>query len=292
MKTLIVIFQAINILLFGHSFGVDCSEYVPSLAVEAGVENLHFGRFIKANCSLEEHWDYLQCDTTAFYSEAMPGERYFTVKEKTVREALAETEWDYVIFQTSLENEGRYETFQPYLNDLIDYVLKASRAAGHKKPKIGWNMFWPVSILLEDGSNPRATYRLSFYGNSSEKMYEAYRDAAGKVLKKTKVSFVIPSGATVMAARESELNTPQLREFTRDGYHLSEGYGRYMAACTWFEKLLAKETGISVVGNPLRISAPVDPERNSVISDPVTDDAVALRLQELAAQTVRSVFPR
>lgn len=108
MKVLFCILQAVSILVFGHSYGVDCTEYLPSLAVEAGIETLHIGRFIKGNCSLEEHYDYFVNDTTGKYSECLPGEVSYTTVPKTVRQALSETKWDYVVFQTSLENEGRY----------------------------------------------------------------------------------------------------------------------------------------------------------------------------------------
>ena len=52
MKLLLVLLQSINILWFGHSYGVDSTELLPQIASEAGVENLYIGRFVKGNCSV------------------------------------------------------------------------------------------------------------------------------------------------------------------------------------------------------------------------------------------------
>jgi hypothetical protein len=41
-------------------------------------------------------------------------------------------------------------------------------------------------------------------------------------------------------------------EFTRDGYHMDYGAGRYAVACTWYETLIKPYTHISMFGNILR----------------------------------------
>lgn len=277
MHTLIIILQSINILVFGHSFAADCTEYLPSLAVEAGIDDLHVGRFIKGNCSLEEHYKFFLGDSTSKYSECRPGQTSFKKVKKSVRDVITERKWDYVIFQNSLENMGRYETAQPYLDELVAYVTKTQQDLFGKAPQIGWNLFWPISKLMENGKNATAKYRLSFYGNSSEKAWEAYQATAREVIEKTGVTLVIPSGAAIMAFRASEYNTPEARELTRDGYHMSLGGGRYLAACVWFEKLVSPIACRSVVGNKFR----TDKE-----PFPVTDAKTAKYLQKLAKTTV------
>jgi beta-glucosidase len=52
---------------------------------------------------------------------------------------------------------------------------------------------------------------------------------------------VIPSGTAIQNARTTLLKD----KVTRDGYHLHKTYGRYVAACTWYEKIFRK----NVVGN-------------------------------------------
>ena len=65
--------------------------------------------------------------------------------------------------------------------------------------------------------------------------------AVKKVSKDTGIKMVIPSGTAVQNARTTSLKDTM----TRDGYHLHKVYGRYVAACTWFETVFNK----SVIGN-------------------------------------------
>ena len=234
---LFVLLQGISILIFGHSFGVDSTELLPAIAVESGVNDLTVGRFIKGNCSLEEHWNFLQADSLK-YSVCLPSKTRFSRVKLTYREAIASRKWDYVIFQTSLENEGRYETSQPWLNNLVSCVRKIQQEKFGVQPTICWNMFWPISRLHENGKHERSKYRLSFYGNSSQKSWEAYVSATKEMSKDTGINFIIPTGTAVMNFRASSLNTPDVKELTRDGYHMNYGAGRYLAACTMYERIL------------------------------------------------------
>ena len=75
-------------------------------------------------------------------------------------------------------------------------------------------------------------------------MYEAIVDAYNKGAQITGIDIIIPAGTAIQNGRTSYI----AGNFTRDGYHLEETYGRYTAACTWFEKLF----GESVVGNSFK----------------------------------------
>ena len=281
MKLLVLLLQSINILWFGHSYGQDCTEYLPELAVRDGVQNLMVGRFVKANCSLEEHYNFYLEDATEYYSECSYGKTKFVETEKSVKEVVQGTKWDYVVFQNSLENEGRYETAQPYLDDLISYVLTTQKKNFNNVPEIVWNMFWPISRLMEDGSNSLCTYRLSFYDNSSDKMWEAYIEATKQLVADTGIKTVIPSGTAVVNARSTSVNSPDAYDLTRDGYHMSNGVGRYLAACTVYHKLVAPIVGKTVLGNPWRVTKK---------QLPVMDDKTAKILQKCAVAAVENPY--
>ena len=272
-----------SILLFGHSFGVDSTEHLPALLDAAGVRTVRLGRFVKANCSLEEHYNSFAADalnSNYTYYECAPGSTTWQTRSLTVKQVVSERAWDYVIFQNSLENEGRYETAQPYLNNLVAYVRARSRELFGREPVICWNLFWPISKLAEDGSNSTLTYRLSFYGNSSQKAWEAYVKATRQLMADTGITNVVPTGAALMNLRASALNTAAMQEFTRDKYHLSEGAGRYTAACALFEYFIKPKYGVSVLGNSLRLPS---------LAQPVTD-ANAGTLQQCAVDAVRNPF--
>ena len=272
-----------SILLFGHSFGVDSTEHLPALLDAAGVRTVRLGRFVKANCSLEEHYNFFAADalnSNYTYYECAPSSTTWQTRSLTVKQVVSERAWDYVIFQNSLENEGRYETAQPYLNNLVAYVRSRSRELFGRESVVCWNLFWPISKLAEDGSNSTLTYRLSFYGNSSQKAWEAYVRATRQLMADTGITNIVPTGAAIMNLRASSLNTAAMNEFTRDKYHLSEGAGRYTAACALFEYFIKPKYGVSVLGNSLRLPS---------LAQLVTD-ANAGTLQQCAVDAVRNPF--
>ena len=55
---------------------------------------------------------------------------------------------------------------------------------------------------------------------------------------------MIPCGSAIQNARSTKLGD----SLCRDGYHLNYTYGRYTAACVWYEIL----TGCDVRRNPYR----------------------------------------
>ena len=266
-----------SVLVFGHSYGVDCTEHLPALAAEAGIDNFRIARFVKGNCSMEEHYTFFVEDYDKGYFECEPGNTVWNKYKKTVKEALVEREWDAIVFQNSLENEGFYDKAQPWLDKMVKHILKVQKKKFKNTPMLCWNMFWPISVILEGSvSEPHRT-RMAPYDRSSQKMFDCYVLAAKEISEKTLVKNVIPAGTAIMNLRTSELNIPQMKEFTRDGYHLSKGAGRYAAACTWFEYLLQPVYGISVLGNSLRL-----PDYGS----PVVDENARL-LQEAAVKAVK-----
>ena len=64
-------------------------------------------------------------------------------------------------------------------------------------------------------------------------------------------SRAIPSGTAIQDLRATELCDSL--DLTRDGYHLSLKAGRYTAACTWFQSLVAPAFGTSVAENGCRL---------------------------------------
>lgn len=272
--------DSLNILLFGHSYGVDCTEYLPLLMAESDITTVRIARFKKSNCSLKERYNFFVNDYSAGFSECVPGSTEWIERSCTFKEAVAERAWDYVVFQNSLENQGRYNTAQPYLNDMVSYVCHVQQNMFGKDPKICWNMFWPMSKLLEDTTNKGLARRMEPYGHDSDQMWEAYVRATKELMEDTGIENIIPSGTAVMNARASYLNTSEAREFTKDGYHMSSGVGRYIAACSWFEYFITPKYGVSVFGNTLRL-----PDAPS----PVTDENAEF-LQTCAVEAVKHPF--
>ena len=84
--------------------------------------------------------------------------------------------------------------------------------------------------------------RFADYGKDQMKMYKDVVDCVSRVARLNGIDLVIPCGTAIQNGRTSSLGDT----FCRDGFHLQRTYGRYTAACTWFEKIFNRD----VVENP------------------------------------------
>ena len=88
--------------------------------------------------------------------------------------------------------------------------------------------------------------------------------------------YLIPSGAVIESLRLSEVNNPPM-DFTRDGYHMDFGAGRYALACTWYEVLIRPFTHRTMRNNSLL----------SIWGDMKVDDRMASYCRQAAWRAAR-----
>lgn len=224
-----------KILSIGNSFSQDAHKWLYDVCKSAGKEiynaNLYYG-----GCSLYGHWNFYVNDQAA-YDYEIKGE---AVKKISLIEALGEEEWDIITYQQASPNCGKYETYQPFLNDLHKVVKKACPKA---KFYIHKTWAYESDCSLECFEN---------YHHDQHKMYnclcEAYAQAAESIS-----ADIIPSGDVIQYLRD---NTAEFDckngglSLNRDGFHLSLNYGRYAAALTWYCVLFDGNTNdVSFVPN-------------------------------------------
>lgn len=223
--------RTIKILAIGNSFSEDAIEqYLHELADADGIETI-IGNLFIGGCSLERH---MQC-----VNGNLPDYRYRKIgvdgvtKETPkcdIASAIADEEWDYVSVQQASHFSGDYTTYQPYLSQLVAYV----KAHTKKDVKIVFHQTWAYAQNSDHGGFKR-------YGNSQKQMYDAINGALKQVIKDIHPDVIVPSGTAIQNARTSSIGD----NMNRDGYHLNLLYGRYTAACTWFQAIFKR----SVVGN-------------------------------------------
>ena len=223
--------RTIKILAIGNSFSEDAIEqYLHELADADGIETI-IGNLFIGGCSLERH---MQC-----VNGNLPDYRYRKIgvdgvtKETpkcVIARAIADEEWDYVSVQQASHFSGDYTTYQPYLSQLVAYV----KAHTKKDVKIVFHQTWAYAKNSDHGGFKR-------YGNSQKQMYDAINGALKQVIKDIHPDVIVPSGTAIQNARTSSIGD----NMNRDGYHLNLLYGRYTAACTWFQAIFKR----SVVGN-------------------------------------------
>lgn len=261
--------DTLRILAIGNSFSDDAMEYLPALLDNLGVENVSLARLYVAGCSLERHMKMYNNDKAAYqYYRSEAGCNRWAKAARTVslRQALADGVWDIVVMQQASGFSGRYESYEPYLDSLIAIVRRAQPHA-----RLAWHMTWAYA---SGSTHPQ----FADYGRDRTRMYDAICDAVRQMLDEHPHTFryLIPSGPVIESLRLSEVNNPPM-DFTRDGYHMDFGAGRYALACTWYEVLIRPFTHRTMRNNSLL----------SIWGDMKVDDRMASYCRQAAWRAAR-----
>ena len=221
--------KPLKVLAIGNSFSENSVEQnLWDIADADGVQMI-IGNLYIGGCPLEKHWKNAETDAKAYsYRKiGLDGKKVVTPNFQ-LSKALADEKWDIVTFQQSSPNSGKFDTFEPYLGDLIEYV----RYRVPRKAKLMFHQTWAYDYRSTHYGFPR-------YGRNTGTMFKEIVESSEKACSKYNLG-LIPAGTAIQSARMSEIKN----NVNADGYHLNV-VGRYIAACTWYEAL----TGRSVLGN-------------------------------------------
>lgn len=221
----------IKILAIGNSFSQDAVEqYLWELFDAAGLDAM-IGNLYIGGCTLERHYKNMNSGEAAYaYRKIVDGVK--TERANTsLLTGITDEDWDYISLQQASGSSGIYDTYTPYLPGLIEYV---EENAVNPNMEVAFHQTWAYASNSDHGEFPK-------YDSDQMTMYNAIMDAVQKAAADNDIEIVIPSGTAIQNGRNSFIGDA----FNRDGYHLEVNYGRYTAACAWFEKI----SGTSVVGN-------------------------------------------
>ena len=247
----------IRVLCIGNSFSWDAveQELVPlcdAKGIEVEIHNLYYG-----GCSLAQHADFLMRDTAAYSHrvcsnqsssfQGRDGEGFRVVRDTiSLRQALREGKYDYISLQQASHDSGIRASYEPWLSLLIDTVR-----AYQPEAQICWMQTWAYSRDAKHPAYPR-------YHSDQQEMWDSIRSCTYYVMdimKKKLPSLkgggggrplLIPCGTAIQLARRTKLGDT----LCRDGYHLNYVYGRYTAACVWYEILTGKDVRRNRYKNP------------------------------------------
>jgi hypothetical protein len=218
--------QVVKILAIGNSFSQDAAEsYVDDLAKADGVQLIIANMYI-GGCSLERHWLNAEKDSAAYsYRKIVNGDTTVVAKQK-LKTAILDENWDYITFQQASPFSGLKDSYFPYLPNLLTYT---KNLATNPKVQFAFHQTWAYA---SDSKHKG----FANYNNDQMQMYQAIVSSVKEAAKKTGIKLVIPAGTAIQNGRTSFVGD----KFTRDGYHLSLGLGRFTAACTWYEFFLKR----------------------------------------------------
>lgn len=226
--------SVIKILAIGNSFSQDAVEqYLYDLAKSDSCSVI-IGNMYIGGCSLEGHVNNARTDAKVYYYRKIGQDgRKTEWKNVALDDALREEDWDYVSLQQASTFSGVYDTYVASLPELVAYVKQRLPA----KVTLMLHQTWAYS-------NGATHVGFKEYNRDQLTMYRAIVNAVKRAGKLVHIKMIIPSGTAIQNARTSFLGDTM----NRDGYHLNLSYGRYTAACTWFEKIFHR----NVIGNSFR----------------------------------------
>ncbi len=202
-----------NILSIGNSFSCDAQRYLHRIAKADGVNLETFNLFI-GGCSLSRHYRNMLSDEKAYELEMNGESTGFTV---SMKEALLNRDWDIITIQQVSNEAPYYETYQPYLDSIIDFVRNCV-----PKAKIAIHQTW----AYEENS-----FRLNTelgYNHHSE-MFRDIESSYKKAAKAVNADFIIPSGELFESLIENGI-----KKVHRDTFHAHLGIGRYALGLLWY----------------------------------------------------------
>ena len=227
-----------NILSIGNSFSQDAQRYIHKIARADGVDlnthNLYIG-----GCSLERHHRIMLSGEREYELELNGVGTGFYV---SLDEALLNRAWDVITVQQVSTGSMDYDTYQPYLNRLVEYIRECV-----PKAKVVIHQTW----ACEEGSE-------RLHGLGYEKQIDYHNElkkAYDKAAKDIKADFIIPSGELFQ-----KLISAGISPVHRDTFHASYGTARYAMGLLWYSML----TGRDITNNTF-----------SDFDEPVTDEEIA-----------------
>lgn len=201
----------VRVLSIGNSFARDAFAYVPFLTEElAPGAQVDFGILYIGGCSLERHWSNVQSGEPAYVYDyyATADGVWKQEKDVSLRDGLARQPWDIIVLQQESSRSRYYDTYQPFLDDMLKYLKETVPNA---------TTAWLMTPAYGEGFK-----RLN--GMSSDEMWARLNAASQRAVEETSISLLIPAGTGIQNARYTQLDRfGKFGHLVHDGFHLHEG---------------------------------------------------------------------
>lgn len=220
-----------KVLMVGNSFSEDVSQYIVDIAKSAGLDVI-FGNLHRPGESLQGHATQITSGAgsyTYYKRESVSGVITQDIRTSTSFViGLTDEDWDVIVYQQSSPLSGRYETFNPYLQNIITFV-NANKTNPNLKHALHMTWAYPTTST-ETG--------FASYNNNQATMYAAITNAYKQAMLARDIDIVIPVGTAIQNARSIEHLQTLNNDMASDGFHLGP-VGDYIGGLTIFETLLA-----------------------------------------------------
>ena len=220
--------KVLRILAVGNSWSLNATNYVGNMMEELGYDTKICVCYA-GGATLQSYWQNIQSDKAAYELHTWEnGEWSRPSTLYTYKDILLSDHWDIIFHQQQSGASGVYSSFQPYLNNIIQW----EREMIETPPLIAIHATWAYPSY-----NTSSQFE-SYYGSNTTTMYNAVIDSYNQAMADENIRFVIPS--TPMIQQSRELGVPDID--TADGSHLTTN-GFFAASCIWTEMLLTYYLG-------------------------------------------------
>ena len=234
--------ETLKICALGNSYLGDSLSYLSDMisAAEIPYNNLCIYRIVKGGSQLGDMLNILKSGSTISDSGATCSRRVGGVDmnlsaDNTLKEILSK-DWDVIVLY--MKADEIFENMEDTVRQMIYYCRIYCK---NPAVALAWHTGWARES--EKGG----------YEGGSEQQWKEISETTRNQVARMGINIIIPTGTALQNGRNSSLayssSVRDAGELTRDGVHASYGVGKYIAAATWFEALLAPVFGISVLGN-------------------------------------------
>ncbi len=205
--------------MIANSFGVNMNHYVHQISLNTDTE-INIGVLYIPGCSFKMHFENLDNSIKAY-------EYYENGELKTsgvsIYDILMLRKWDYVTLQQVSSDSGKYDTYFPYIDSVIEYVRKY--------------IFDFKFVFHETWAYKEDTWHPSFidYNSDACLMLSKIKEVYSRL--KEKYSFEIIRSGEVIALLKEKTNYNYYQD---DGYHLND-LGEYAVGLGLVHKVLGLE---------------------------------------------------
>lgn len=298
-KTGTPVTRELKILTIGNSLSVDATRMLAYIAQQEGSSGIKIGTLYHANCSLQEHADFLTNDKAEYwyYESGFNAESAATFTEGSLvpketksyigKDAIVAEDWDIIIMQHSVFHSAKADTYDESIDTIIRYV---NAHKTNPNAVFAWNMTWmgPVdSDLLATASTSSPGFDNTYKDYTKDTldreaqtiMYEKIVSAVqSKIATDNSFVYLLPS-ATMM---QNALNATSDKVMYRDYIHGSD-YGRLMNGYLWYSILTGKTVtapAVTKIPGALRFAA----------ADQTSDLALTQRQQNILVEAVNNAI--
>lgn len=231
--------KTLKFLAITSSFGLNTTQFLYDIAVAEGATDVVVARLYVGGCTLQQHVDYLTNNKNVYTYTKNNSGVWQTTEAVNMLYGIQDEDWDVIFIQQSAAGAAQVDTYSNYIDQIIGYV---NAHKTNPNAKFVWNMTWAYQ------KDSTQDVFVKIFGGSQQAMYLSIINAVQqKVVPRTDIAAIIPSGTAIQNARTSYFGD----HLTKDTYHLND-LGQVISGYTLYATLTGKpltEINLSTVSS-------------------------------------------